>query len=92
MAIVGSKGSFPLISFLNLDPVISIKEIKFTENLGIIKLVKKLTNQRNKIAILHYDGIKTLVINTKSQGTILFGRKDHWHTCRAHGFPDITFL
>jgi hypothetical protein len=77
MAIAGSKGSFPLISFLNLDLVISIKEIKFAKNLSIIKLVKKLTNQRNKIAILHCDGIKTLVINTKLQGTILFGHKDH---------------
>jgi hypothetical protein len=44
MAIVGSKGSFPLISFLNLDLIISVKEIKFAENLGIIKPVKKLTN------------------------------------------------
>jgi hypothetical protein len=66
MAIVGLKGSFPLISFLNLDLVISIKEVKFAKNLSIIKPVKKLTNQRNRIAILHYDGIKTLVINTKS--------------------------
>jgi hypothetical protein len=66
MAIAGLKGSFPLISFLNLDLVISVKEIKFAENLGIIKLVKKLTNQRNRIVILHYDGIETLVINIKS--------------------------
>jgi hypothetical protein len=92
MAIVGSKGSFLVISFLNLDLVISIKEVKFTENLGIIKLVKKLTNQRNRIAILHHDGIETSVINIKLQGTILFGHKDHWHTYRAHGFPDVTFL
>jgi hypothetical protein len=92
MAIAGLKGSFPLISFLNSDLVISIKEIKFAENLSIIKLVKKLTNQRNRIAILHHDGIETLVINTKSQGTILFGHKDHWYTCRAHGFPDMTLL
>jgi hypothetical protein len=77
MAIAGLKGSFPLISFLNLDLVISVKEVKFTKNLSIIKLVKKLTNQRNRIVILYYDGIKTLVINTKSQGTILFGYKDH---------------
>jgi hypothetical protein len=44
MAIVGSKGSFLLISFLNSDLVISIKEVKFAEDLGIIKPVKKLTN------------------------------------------------
>jgi hypothetical protein len=92
MAIAGLKGSFLLISFLNLDPVISIKEIKFAENLDIIKLVKKLTNQRNRIAILYCDGIETLVINTKLQGTILFGHKDHWHTCRAYGFPNVTLL
>jgi hypothetical protein len=92
MAIVGSKGSFLLISFLNSDLVISIKEIKFAENLGIIKLVKKLTNQRNRIAILYCDGIETLVINTKLQGTILFGHKDHWYTYRAYGFPDVTLL
>jgi hypothetical protein len=65
MAIVGLKGSFLLISFLNLDLVISIKEIKFVENLSIIKLVKKLINQRNRIVILYCDDIKTLVINTK---------------------------
>jgi hypothetical protein len=92
MAIAGSKGSFPLISFLNSDLVISIKEIKFAENLGIIKPVKKLINQRNRIAILHCDGIETSVINIKSQGTILFGHKDHWRTCRAHGFPNVTLL
>ena len=66
MAIAGSKSSFLLISFLNSDLVISIKEVKFAENLGIIKLVKKLTNQRNRIVILHHDGIETLVINIKS--------------------------
>jgi hypothetical protein len=65
MAIVGLKGSFPVISFLNLDLVISIKEVKFAKNLSIIKLVKKLTNQRNRIAILHYNGIETSVINAK---------------------------
>jgi hypothetical protein len=65
MAIAGLKGSFPLISFLNLDLVISIKEVKFAEDLGIIKLVKKLTNQRNRIVILYCDGIETLVINIK---------------------------
>jgi hypothetical protein len=92
MAIVGSKGSFPLISFLNLDLVISVKEVKFTKNLGIIKLVKKLTNQRNRIAILYCDSIETLVINIKLQGTILFRHKDHWHTYRAYRFPNMTFL
>ena len=44
MAIAGLKGSFLLISFLYLDSIVSIKEVKFAKNLSIIKLVKKLTN------------------------------------------------
>jgi hypothetical protein len=92
MPIVGLKSSLPFISFLNSDSIVSIKKVNFTEDLGTIKPIKKFTNQWNRVAILYCDGIKTLIINTELQGTILLGCKNHCYTCRAHGLPDMTFL
>jgi hypothetical protein len=40
VAIAGSKGSFPLISFLYLDLIVSIKEVKFAEDLGTMEAIK----------------------------------------------------
>jgi hypothetical protein len=90
--IVGLKGSFPLISILYLDPVISVKEVEFAEYLGALELIKEFTNQWNRITILDSNGIETSIIYTKSQSTILLGCKDDCSTRRAHGFPDMTFL
>jgi hypothetical protein len=43
--IAGSKGSLPFISFLDLDSIVSIKKVNFTEDLGAIKPIEKFTNQ-----------------------------------------------
>jgi hypothetical protein len=40
VAILGPKGSFPLISFLYLYAIVSVKEVKFGEDLGTIEAVK----------------------------------------------------
>jgi hypothetical protein len=40
VAIVGLKGSFPLISFLYLDLIVSVKEVKFAEDLGAMEAIK----------------------------------------------------
>jgi hypothetical protein len=92
MPIAGLKGSLPLISFLDLDSIVSIKKVNFTKDLGTIKPIKKFTNQWNRVTILYCDGIKTSIINIKPQGTILLRCKNHCCTCRAHRLPDITFL
>jgi hypothetical protein len=65
MPIVGLKGSLPFISFLDLDLIVSIKKVNFTEDLGTIKLIEKFTNQWNRVAILYCDGIETSIINTE---------------------------
>jgi hypothetical protein len=92
MPIAGLKGSLLFISFLDLDLIVSIKKVDFTEDLGAIKLIEKFTNQWNRVAILYCDGIETSIINTELQGTILLRCKNHCCTCRAHGLPDMTFL
>jgi hypothetical protein len=45
MPITGLKGSFPLISILYSDPVISVKEVEFAEYLGALESIKEFTNQ-----------------------------------------------
>jgi hypothetical protein len=92
VAIAGSKGSFPFISFLYLNLVVGIKEVNLAEDLGTMESIKEFTNKQNRVAILDSKGIETSIIYTKSQGTILLGRKNDHGTCRAHGFPDMTFL
>jgi hypothetical protein len=92
VAIAGSKGSFPFISFLYLNSVVGIKEVNLAEDLGTIESIKEFTNKQNRVVILNSKGIKTLIIYIKSQGTILLGRKNDCGTCRAHRFPDVTFL
>jgi hypothetical protein len=37
---MGLKGSFLLISFLYLDSIVSIKEVKFAEDLGTMEAIK----------------------------------------------------
>jgi hypothetical protein len=92
VAIAGSKGGFPFISFLYLNSVVGIKEVNLAEDLGTMELIKEFTNKQNRVAILDSKGIETLIIYTKSQGTILLRRKNDHGTCRAYGFPDVTFL
>jgi hypothetical protein len=89
---VGLKGSLPFISFLDLDLIVNIKKVNFTEDLGTIKPIKKFTNQWNRVVILYCDSIETSIINTEPQGTILLRYKNHYYTCRAHRLPDMTFL
>jgi hypothetical protein len=40
VAIAGSKGSFLLISFLYLDSIVSVKEVKFAEDLNAIEAIE----------------------------------------------------
>jgi hypothetical protein len=75
-----------------LNSVVGIKEVNLAEDLGAMESIKEFTNKQNRVAILNSKGIETSIIYTKSQGTILLGRKNYHGTCRAHGFPDMTFL
>jgi hypothetical protein len=92
VSISGPKGGFLLISFLNSYSVVSVKEVEFAEDLGAMEAVEKFTDQGNRVAVFHREGVEASVVYTKSHSTILLGRKDHWRTCRAHGFPDMTFF
>ena len=65
VAIAGLKGSFLLISFLYLDLIVSVKKVEFAEDLSTIEAIKQFTNQQNRVAIFHCDGIKTLIVYTK---------------------------
>jgi hypothetical protein len=66
VAIVGSKGGFPFISFLYSNLVVGIKEVDLAEDLGAIESIKEFTNKQNRVAILDSKGIETLIIYTKS--------------------------
>jgi hypothetical protein len=86
VAIAGSKGSFPFISFLYLNLVVGVKEVNLAEDLGTMELIKEFTNKQNRVAILDSKGIETSIIYHPS-----WAQNDRG-TCRAHGFPDVTFL
>jgi hypothetical protein len=92
VAIAGLKGGFPFISFLYSNSVVGVKEVDLAKDLGTIESIKEFTNKQNRVAILDSKGIETSIIYTKSQGTILLRCKNDRGTCRAHGFPDVTFL
>jgi hypothetical protein len=40
VAIAGLKGGFLLISFLYLDSIVSVKEVKFAEDLGAMEAIE----------------------------------------------------
>jgi hypothetical protein len=66
VAIAGSKGSFPFISFLYSNSVVGIKEVDLAEDLSTMESIKEFTNKQNRVAILDSKGIETSIIYTKS--------------------------
>ena len=59
---VGPEGGLPLISLLNLDITVSLPDIQLSEVLGPLKLVNKLQDEREGVAVLDHDCIQPSVV------------------------------
>jgi hypothetical protein len=91
MAIAGPESRLPLVSFTNSYPIIYILEIQLCEDLGFSEPVKGLINKRKRMPILDCDLIKSTIIDTKAQPSILLGDKKDRRPCWAFTRPYPTF-
>ena len=69
---VGDEGSFPLVTFLDSDIVISPSYIKLGEDLGVFKFVDEVGNQGEGVCISDSVTIEISVVLARSETSILF--------------------
>ena len=69
---VGDEGSFPLVTFLYSDIVISPLHIKLGEDFGVFKFVDEIGDQWEGICISNSMAIEISVIMARSEASIPF--------------------
>ena len=69
---MGPKGSFPLITFSDLDEVIRMLQINFHIDAGFLRGVQQVGDQWKRIPILLSDLVETSEVNAESEGAIPF--------------------
>ena len=89
---IGSEGSFPLISLPYANIVISPTDIKFCEILGILKGVDKVGDEGWWITVLFGDVVQSAVILNWAEPSVLFLDEEeggsHWGI--RHANPTST--
>ena len=69
--------------------IVSILEIKFNENFDFYQPVKGLINKRKRISILYRDFIKSTIIDTKLEASILFQNEENRGYSGTYTGPDL---
>ena len=70
MTISYLKGRLLLVSLLNLEPIIGVIKVKFSEDLNLRKTVKYLAYERDRILVLNSNLIKFAVVYAEPYYTI----------------------
>ena len=86
---MGNEGSFPLVTFLDSDVVISPLYIKLGEDLGIFEFVNEIGDQGERVGILHSVFVKVAVILAGSEASILFLDKEERRSLGGFGQTDF---
>ena len=71
-AIAGMEGGFQLITFLNLDKVVSMSEINFGEESGPARTIKEVRDTGERVTVLLHDFVEAPEVDTKPERAILF--------------------
>ena len=66
---MGTEGSFPLIT-LNLDKMVSMPEIDFSEESSLGRTVKEVGDVGEQVMVFLHGFVEASEINTKSKRTI----------------------
>ena len=77
MSITGPEYYLPLIAIIYIYIIVSILEIKFSENFDSHQPVKSLINEGKRVSILYRDFVKSTIIDTKSEASILLRNKEN---------------
>ena len=92
MSVVGPEYYLPLIVIAYIYIIISILEIKLSENFSSHQPVKGLINKGKRILILYCDFIKSIIINIKSKASILLRNKENRGPNGAYTRPDLILI
>jgi hypothetical protein len=68
--------------------IVSILEIKLGENFGSHQPVKGLINEGKRVSILYRDFVKSTIIDTKSEASILLRNEENRGHNGAYTGPD----
>ncbi|KAG6875211.1 hypothetical protein C0993_010336 [Termitomyces sp. T159_Od127] len=79
---IGPEGSLPLVSFLNAHIVVAPPDVQFGEVPHPPEVIDELGDEGERVAILHYHGIKDpVVLDQLERAILLFDEEDqrsHW--------------
>ena len=82
------EGRLPLISFPDLDQMISVAEIQLGEDGGPLQQLKSRGDEWEGILVLDRDLVQTPVIDTRTQGLVLLFYKEEPCARRGGGRTD----
>ena len=88
-SLVDNEGSFPLVSILDSDVVISPLYVKLGEDLGIFEFVNEVRDQREGVCISDGVAVKIAVILAGSEASILFLDKEERRSLGGFGWMDF---
>ena len=66
------KSGLPFMTFSDADQVISMLEVERCINMSLAGCIEEVRNEWKWIPVFLSDFVKTTVVNTKSEGAILF--------------------
>src|ERR1700678_4795857 len=80
--IASAKSGLPFITFSDADKVISVAEVKRCVNTSLAGCIEEVRNEWKWVPVFLSDFVKTTVVNTKSEGAILFVDKENGSSMR----------
>ena len=88
--VASMEGDFPLIIFLNLDKMVRMPEINFSEELSLVRTVKEIRDVVKQAMVCLRDFVEVPEIDAKSKETIFLLDKQDWSTTqRVCGMDEI---
>ena len=90
IAVLYLEGCFSLITFTNFHLIICVCQVQLNKTLGTTQAIKRLANQRQRVAILDCQVIESLIIYAQAEATVFFLNKWYRSTGRGLGKSDET--
>jgi hypothetical protein len=92
MFITSPESCLLFMPFIYMYTIISILKIKLNENFRSHQLIKGLINKGKRVSIFYRDFVKSMIIDTKSEATILLWNEEDRGPSRAYIRPDLTLV
>jgi hypothetical protein len=76
------------VTFSDSNVVVAITKVDFSINCGMMKAIKELIDEGERVAALLCNSIEHVIVNTQAEPTILFLCEQDWRACRGGGGMD----